>query len=158
MVDKVDILYNEIVGLRKDIKDILTQYDNRISILESLKDKRPDIIVTPCYVDIDSYCPLPTGLNKVNVVLAELGLIPVVSTPDFDNLAKTYTDLTQKNLLLNDSLIQRGTSSKHYSCKPRIEIRFRYMKKFDTPYTKNKVEKWNYFKELKNKPDVDSIL
>ena len=126
--------------------------------LESLKDKRPDIIVTPCYVDIDSYCPLPTGLNKVNVVLAELGLIPVVSTPDFDNLAKTYTDLTQKNLLLNDSLIQRGTSSKHYSCKPRIEIRFRYMKKFDTPYTKNKVEKWNYFKELKNKPDVDSIL
>lgn len=32
------------------------------------------------------------------------------------------------------------------------------MKKFDTPYTKNKVEKWNYFKELKNKPDVDSIL
>ena len=73
-------------------------------------------------------------------------------------MAKTYTDLTQKNLLLNDSLIQRGTSSKHYSCKPRIEIRFRYMKKFDTSYTKNKVEKWNYFKELKNKPDVDSIL
>ena len=49
MVDKVDILYNEIVGLRKDIKDILTQYDNRISILESLKDKA---IGAFCFISI----------------------------------------------------------------------------------------------------------
>ena len=39
MVDKVDILYNEIVGLRKDIKDILSQYNDRISKLKNLKDK-----------------------------------------------------------------------------------------------------------------------
>ena len=39
MMDKEEILYNEIVGLRKDIKDILEGFDKRISILESLKDK-----------------------------------------------------------------------------------------------------------------------
>lgn len=38
-MDKEEILYNEIVGLRKDIKDILEGFDKRISILESLKDK-----------------------------------------------------------------------------------------------------------------------
>ena len=49
MMDKEEILYNEIVGLRKDIKDILEGFDNRISILESLKDKA---IGAFCFISI----------------------------------------------------------------------------------------------------------
>ena len=49
MIDKEEILYNEIVGLRKDIKDILEGFDKRISILESLKDKAIGAI---CFISI----------------------------------------------------------------------------------------------------------
>ena len=49
MMDKEEILYNEIVGLRKDIKDILKGFDKRISILESLKDKA---IGAFCFISI----------------------------------------------------------------------------------------------------------
>ena len=48
-MDKEEILYNEIVGLRKDIKDILEGFDKRISILESLKDKA---IGAFCFISI----------------------------------------------------------------------------------------------------------
>lgn len=48
-MDKEEILYNEIVGLRKDIKDILKGFDKRISILESLKDKA---IGAFCFISI----------------------------------------------------------------------------------------------------------
>ena len=49
MMDREEILYNEIVGLRKDIKDILEGFDKRISILESLKDKA---IGAFCFISI----------------------------------------------------------------------------------------------------------
>lgn len=48
-MDREEILYNEIVGLRKDIKDILEGFDKRISILESLKDKA---IGAFCFISI----------------------------------------------------------------------------------------------------------
>ena len=49
MMDREEILYNEIVGLRKDIKDILEGFDKRIAILESLKDKA---IGAFCFISI----------------------------------------------------------------------------------------------------------
>ena len=50
MVDKVDILYNEIVGLRKDIKDILSQHNDRISILEEFKNKALGVCIVISFV------------------------------------------------------------------------------------------------------------
>ena len=50
MVDKVDILYNEIVGLRKDIKDILSQHNDRISILEEFKNKTLEVCIVISFV------------------------------------------------------------------------------------------------------------
>ena len=60
-------------------------------------------------------------MSLVNQVLAELGLIRPLKKPDFDNLAKTYSDMTQGILLFDDALIIEGISRKWYSCKPRIE-------------------------------------
>ena len=99
------------------------------------------IIDTPCKFYCDSYLPIPSDMSLVNQVLAELGLIRPVKKPDFDNLAKTYSDMTQGVLLFDDALIIEGISRKWYSCKPRIEITFKYMEDFDTDYNKKKILK-----------------
>ena len=97
------------------------------------------IIDTPCKFYCDSYLPIPSDMSLVNQVLAELGLIRPVKKPDFDNLAKTYSDMTQGVLLFDDALIIEGISRKWYSCKPRIEITFKYMEDFDSDYNKKKI-------------------
>ena len=99
------------------------------------------IIDTPCKFYCDSYLPIPSDMSLVNQVLAELGLIRPVKKPDFDNLAKTYSAMTQGVLLFDDALIIEGISRKWYSCKPRIEITFKYMEDFDSDYNKKKILK-----------------
>ena len=99
------------------------------------------IIDTPCKFYCDSYLPIPSDMSLVNQVLAELGLIRPVKKPDFDNLAKTYSDMTQGVLLFDDALIIEGISRKWYSCKPRIEITFKYMEDFDSDFNKKKILK-----------------
>lgn len=99
------------------------------------------IIDTPCKFYCDSYLPTPSDMSLVNQVLAELGLIRPVKKPDFDNLAKTYSDMTQGILLYDDSLIIEGVSRKFYSCKPRIEITFKYMESYDSDYNKKRIFK-----------------
>ena len=80
-------------------------------------------------------------MNAVEQVLAELGYIRPTSKPDFDNLAKTYSDMIQGILLDDDAYIIKGVSEKYYSVKPRIEIKLRYMKEFDSVYNKKKIER-----------------
>lgn len=100
------------------------------------------IIDTPCEFYCKSYFPIPTQMNKSEQILAELGMIHNISKPDFDNLAKTYSDMIQKHLLIDDSIIYKGTSEKGYSCKPRIEITIRYLENHDSMYNTKKTEKW----------------
>lgn len=129
------------------------------AFIESRDGDVPELIVTPTKVTIDAYLPIPnSGMTKLEKILAELGLIRPVSTPDFDNLAKTYTDMVQRHLLLNDSLIIDGRTRKFYSRKPRIEVKFKYMDKHDSRYNKKKVEGWKYFNELEEKIIKDSII
>lgn len=81
-------------------------------------------------------------MKKMEMLLAEVGLIRPISKPDFDNLIKTYTDMIQGTMLLDDSLVIEGVSRKFYSSKPRVEISISYMVEFDSIFNKNKVEKW----------------
>lgn len=97
-------------------------------------------IITPCKFYCTSYLPIPSSMKIHEQILAELGLIRPTSKPDFDNLAKTYSDMTQGMLLYDDALIVEGISKKFYSVKPRVEIRFEYMKEFDSEYNKKKME------------------
>ena len=99
------------------------------------------IIDTPCKFYCDCYLPTPNDMSLVNQVLAELGLIRPLKKPDFDNLAKTYSDMTQGILLFDDALIIEGISRKWYSCKPRIEITFKYMEEYDCNYNKKRILK-----------------
>ena len=81
-------------------------------------------------------------------MLAELGMIKPITTPDWDNLGKTYSDMVQKWLLLNDSLITEGSVSKRYSLKPRVEITITYALNYDSIYNKRVIENSKSYKEL----------
>lgn len=106
-----------------------------------IKDIDYKMIFTPCEFYCTTYHPIPKTMNAVEQVLAELGYIRPTSKPDFDNLAKTYSDMIQGILLDDDAYIIKGVSEKYYSVKPRIEIKLRYMKEFDSVYNKKKIER-----------------
>lgn len=108
------------------------------------------IIDTPCKFYCDSYLPIPNDMSLVNQFLAELGLIRPLKKPDFDNLAKTYSDMTQGILLFDDALIIEGISRKWYSCKPRIEITFKYMEEYDSEYNRKRIFKAERHKTLED--------
>ena len=98
-------------------------------------------IQTPVKFYCTSYLPIPSSMNKLESVFAEMGLIYPISKPDWDNLGKTYSDMIQERLLLDDSLIVKGVSTKKYSTKPRIEITLFYMDEFDSQFNKKKIQK-----------------
>lgn len=116
------------------------------------------IIATNTKINIDAYLPTPKDMNRHEKVLAELKLIRPISAPDYDNITKTYCDMIQKHLLLNDSLVVEGRTRKFYSIKPRVELNISYLENHDSRYNKRKVESWKYFKDLENKPNIESIL
>lgn len=116
----------------KDNKDIFKKF---------IKNYDGEIITTPCKFRCISYLPIPSSMNAVEKILAELGLIRPISKPDFDNLAKTYSDMLQGTLLYDDALIVEGISKKFYSTKPRIEIHIEYMLEQDSLYNKKKMLK-----------------
>lgn len=85
------------------------------------------LICTPCVVDISAYMKTPSSYNRQDIILAETGLIRPIYKPDFDNIAKKYSDMFNKNVWLDDTLVVDGSVHKYYSVLPRIEIRIRYL-------------------------------
>lgn len=134
----------------KEYSDLFKEFIDNI-------DNKPNIITTPTIFKIKTFHPIPNNMNKIEKVLAELRLIYPINKPDFDNLAKTYSDMTQKHLLMDDSIIIKSTIEKYYSCRPRIEVEFQYMKDYDCQFNKKKIESWKSFKDLKCK-QKDSII
>ena len=107
------------------------------------------IICTRCELELITYQPTPiNSMTKMEVLLAEKGLIRPISTPDFDNLAKTYTDALQGVILLNDNILNPGRVEKYYSVKPRINIILRYQKSFDCKYNERKTLQSVGYKKL----------
>ena len=104
-------------------------------------------VTTPCSYVIDVYFPIPSSFTKVEVILAELGLIPKISIPDWDNLGKTYSDMIQKWIISNDSLIIDGRVRKHYSLKPRVEILIKYADKNFTKRDERTIERSISYKD-----------
>lgn len=115
----------------KDNKKLFKKFINDIDI---------DIITTPTKFTCKSYFPIPSSMNQIEKVLAEIGLIRPISKPDWDNVGKAYCDMLQGLILYDDSLIVEGVSKKYYSMKPRIEITISYMKEHDSGYNKKKMK------------------
>ena len=107
------------------------------------------IICTRCEFELTTYQPTPiNSMSNTEIILAEKGLIRPLVTPDFDNLAKTYTDALQGIILLNDNIINPGRVEKYYSIKPRIKILIRYQDAFDCKYNERKTINSIAYKKL----------
>ena len=63
----------------KDNKKLFKKFINDIDI---------DIITTPTKFTCKSYFPIPSSMNQIEKVLAEIGLILPISKPDWDNVGK----------------------------------------------------------------------
>lgn len=99
-----------------------------------------ELICTPMIFITEYYLPIPMSMKAKDRILAELGYIRPIVKPDFDNVAKTYADMMQGSLILDDALIIEGISRKFYSIKPRIEISIKYMDDMDSSFNRKKIE------------------
>lgn len=115
--------------------------DNKRMFREFMKDHPHDTITTPMKYNINVYLPTPASLKIEDRILAEYGFIRPLSKPDFDNVAKTYADMIQGNLIIDDALIIESHIAKYYSIKPRIEISIEYMEEHDSDFNKDKIDK-----------------
>lgn len=136
----------------KNFKDVFDEFKREHSAMDC-------VISTPCTIHTKCYIETPKGMNLREVMAAELELIHHINAPDYDNLAKTYTDMVQKTLISNDSIIFSGTSEKFYSILPRIEVTIKFMTAYDCKYNKKSVEKRKSFKENElTLKDIDYII
>lgn len=97
------------------------------------------LICTRCDLQLTVWMPTPcSSMTNTEIFLAEKGLIRPTSAPDFDNLAKTYTDALQGVLIYNDNIINPGHVEKYFSIKPRIKLCMKFAKDFDSAYNRRK--------------------
>lgn len=140
----------------KGAKDNFKLFEDYITKIR--EEKQVPVITTSTKFIVKSYFPIPDNMSKLEKIMAELGLIRPISKPDWDNIGKTYSDMIQSNLLLEDSTVIEGISKKYYSSKPRVEIGIMYMNEYDSKYNKRKVEGWKSYKESTNVSDKDSLM
>lgn len=114
--------------------------DNKKYFRKMISKSDWDIITTPTIFECKCYFPIPQSMNNIDKLLAEKGYLHHISTPDFDNLAKTYTDMIIGVILYDDRLIFKGIIEKAYSVKPRIEVCLNFMDKPDTNYNYKKIK------------------
>lgn len=107
-----------------------------------------NIIYTRCEISIEAYLPTPTStMTNAEVYLAEKKLIYPIGSADVDNLMKTYLDMIQGHLLINDNIVTMGHLEKFYSVKPRLSIHIRYQSGFDSRYNERRIKQTKAFKE-----------
>lgn len=97
------------------------------------------IIYTPCDLVYTSFQRTPSSFNATDTILAELGLIRPIEKPDWDNIGKKYSDMSNQNLWLDDCLVIRGVVDKYYSILPRIEIQLNYLNMVYTKHQANSI-------------------
>ena len=85
------------------------------------------LMCTPCIVTYTTYHKTPSNYNINEVFMAELGIDRPITKPDFDNIAKKYSDMSNSNIWLDDSFVIDGTVRRFYSVLPRVEIHIRYL-------------------------------
>ena len=90
------------------------------------------VIYTPCIVKYSTFFKTPSYFNAVDTYLAELGVHTPLSKPDWDNIGKKYSDMSNSNLWLDDRLVVSGTVEKWYSVLPRVEIRIDFLNMLTT--------------------------
>lgn len=125
--------------------------NNQKLMLDFCKNNLKDfpIITTACKFYCDVYFSTPKGMTNEEKLRAELKYIRHLSKPDWDNIGKTYSDMIQNTIIMDDSLIIEGSVSKYYSIKPRIEITIEYADRYDSKYNEKSVTKRKQYNKIK---------
>jgi Holliday junction resolvase RusA-like endonuclease len=113
------------------------------------------VITTACKFYCDCYFPIPKTMNKSEKLRAELKLVNNLTKPDWDNLGKTYSDMIQNTIIMDDSLIIEGCVRKFYSSKPRIEITIEYADRYDSKYNMKNITRRKQYLDNIDKIDKD---
>lgn len=97
------------------------------------------VLCTPLEITYDAFFQTPSGFNRTDMFLAEIGCIRPITKPDWDNIGKKYSDMYNSNIWLDDSFVISGTVNKYYSILPRVEIRLKYLNMLYNRYQYNAV-------------------
>lgn len=117
-------------------------------LLKYFLEEKYNIIYTQTHFSVQTFIPTPIkSMNRREIYRAEQGEIIPVTTPDWDNLGKTYSDMIQQILILNDNIISKGIVEKYYSVKPRVIINIKYQKGYDSRFNKRKIITTKSYKE-----------
>ena len=108
-----------------------------------------NIIYTSTKILIRTFERTPTtGIKPYEILLAEMGKIRPHTNKDWDNVGKTYSDMIQGIILLNDNLIIDAHIEKYYSILPRVEIIIQYQSDFDSELNERRMKNSKLFKDL----------
>lgn len=126
-------------------------HDNRSYFEKALKKVVSDLklINTPAEIRIDAYLEMPKQVPPDEVILYETKVLNVEDTPDYDNIAKCYTDMQLANLIVDDDLYYKAVICKYYSVLPRVEITIRFLAAHESDYV---------YKKLKNRKSIKEAL
>ncbi|MDE6040472.1 MAG: RusA family crossover junction endodeoxyribonuclease [Muribaculaceae bacterium] len=107
------------------------------------------LITTPAEIEVEAYLEMPKNVPPEEVLLFESKLLTPLTTPDFDNIIKCYTDMSTNVLTSDDDIFWRGELRKYYSLLPRVEMRIRFLEKHESKYI---------YKHLKNRKVIQEGL
>ena len=131
--------------------------NNRKLMEKFVKEELSDfnVITTACKFYCDCYFPIPKTMNKSEKLRAELKLVNNLTKPDWDNLGKTYSDMIQNTIIMDDSLIIEGSVRKYYSSKPRIELTIEYADRYDSKYNMKNITRRKQYLDNIDKVNKD---
>lgn len=116
------------------------------SLAKSIK-----LINTPAKIEVRAYLEMPTGVKPEEIFLYEAAILNPLTTPDYDNIGKCYTDMLKNVLILDDDVFYKGTVTKFYSVLPRVEIEITYQTQHNSDYVFKKLKTRKSIKEgIKN--------
>ncbi len=114
--------------------------------IKSIK-KTLKLINTPAKITIDAYMEMPESLPSDEIILYEAKILKVLTTPDYDNIGKCYTDMLKDNIIIDDDIFHEGLVRKYYSTLPRVEIVIGYQTAHDSDYIYKKMKTRKSIKE-----------
>jgi len=125
--------------------------------LNNIINNTNELLNTPCIIDYIVFHKTPSNFNIDETFLAEMGIIRPLNKPDWDNIGKKYSDMSNENIWLDDSFVIDGRVQRFYSVLPRVEINIRYLnmvytkKQYDSISKRKDFNKYNlsleYFKK-----------
>lgn len=115
---------------------------NKKYLTQSIKGikKTLKLINTPAKITIDAYMEMPESMPADEIILYEAKILKVLTTPDYDNIGKCYTDMLKDNIIIDDDIFHEGLVRKYYSTLPRVEILIAYQTAHDSDHIYKKMK------------------